>query len=157
MPDEYRTLRDHFDDHPFLIVDNATGDVRVATVSDAAERNRQLLDDGKPCLMMGLSAALVNFRRLLKSRGGTQRTFSLFELAVISGTAYSVLNSWHDEGIIASFLTKEHGKERRCTFANAFAAGLCGALRRYGVSLENIKKAADLVREIVAEKEQVTA
>jgi hypothetical protein len=110
---------------------------------------------------MGMPVPLKKFVMLCAKDGIQRSSFTTNQLAKIAGQEYTVIHSWFEARILIADGEDNKPRERRSSFSTAFAAGVCGALRRQGVSLAALKATADLIRAVgkpqIVVDERVTA
>jgi|GEM_PF-5163220 len=85
--------------------------------------------------------------RRLQALFRTQETFSLRQMALAAGIAYSRLETWERHSVFNAGARRGRGKRKCYSFADLFVAGVLGSLRRHGASVPAICKAGRLVRD----------
>jgi hypothetical protein len=148
MKDEIERLRAAFKAKPILCVDGQGGGERAVLVTSDVATAKYLLCAQRPVVALGMPVTLHKFQRLVANEGITSSSFTTHQLATIAGQDYAVIHSWFEAGILVPDGDNSTKKERRSSFSTAFACGVAGALRRQGLSLAALRRAADLIRII---------
>lgn len=139
MTSDKDQLRAKLQAMPFLAIDIATGDARLATGMEILP----LLGE-KTHLIAHLAKALANFELITN-----QTEFSLDELSRVTGASYAMLYSWMRQGIIEPSIVPRRGAGRGCgpvfSFRDAYTAATIAALRRQRVTLDVMKQISPLL------------
>ncbi|MBU4271352.1 MAG: hypothetical protein KKE86_15510 [Planctomycetes bacterium] len=139
---DYERIREKLRGKPFLIAD-ADGSVRLA---NEASTLRAMHERGEfpSALILNVGEALRRFARL---RGVEQEDhdFTLRDISLILGVSYLVAWQYVDKKIIEPSIRPFGGSgsgdvEGRFSWADAFAAGAIGTLRRYGFGSDVLRK-----------------
>lgn len=138
----YQSLKGEFRSKSYLVVEATSKHVDLSDEAGAMRVLRQSKNGlFQSVLVMNVARALENFARIVDV---DDRSFTLAELATIVGIPVGKLNLWLSDGVLVSTERegsgKGKGKERLFTWRDAFAAGVCGSLRRQGLSLEILCK-----------------
>lgn len=156
MAHHFELLKREFQSRPFLIADAALREVTLASRNEALARSNVLPGFFQSCVTMNLLQALENFSKL-KPIGKKDRTFTVAEIAKITGVVYTVADHWFDKGVLTADGEGSTKKERKTSWRTAFIAGMVGSLRRQGLDLETIGKAAQLIRSVGVSEAKATA
>ena len=141
---EYTQLKKRLRSTPFLVADGNMGEVRLVNEADSL---RLMSESGlfHSQVIMNAGRALENFTQLT---GRRDRSFSLRDIAAITGSPYHMVHRWLDEKVVVASIRPAggsgKGKEPLFSWADAFAAGICGSLRRQGVGLDVLRKVSQI-------------
>jgi len=140
---------------PILSVDTTTGIAILETIGEATARlGGHPADSYQPLLQMNVGAALLNFIAQTTQEGIEHSSFNTPQLTRIVGVGYVTIHVWFREKILVADGLCSTQRERRVSFTTAFAAGACGALRRYGVGIDAMRATANLIRRVGLPKQQ---
>lgn len=151
---DYESLKTRLKETPYLVADGATNEVKLVNERDAV---RLMSEAGlfHSHVIMEAGRALENFKMLT---GESKRQFALKEIATITGTPYSQVYGWLDENVIVPSIRPASGagKGRGPLFSwsDAFAAGICGSLRRQGVGLDVLRQVSPLFTKSTTKKKR---
>lgn len=141
---DYERLRALLRGKPYVIVDAATGRVRLGA---EASTLRAMNDGGEfpASFFLNAGEALERFARLW-GVGEDDRTFTLKNIGAIIGDITNV-GAWKygNQGIITPTIRGFGGSgrgdvEAQFSFADAFSAGIIGTMRRYGLRRPDVLK-----------------
>lgn len=142
---DYEKLKNRLQKTPFLTTD-ADSD-KCALIGSAAATRMKMDSEFAPFP----SIVLMNLAECLKAfsvRAGTaDRVFTTADLTKIAHQPYSTIRHWLDEGILVPSIRDADHKERLFSYADAFAAGVLGSLRRQGQWLPMMRKVSSLLAE----------
>jgi hypothetical protein len=135
---DYQRVTDLLTATPYLIVDAESGTAELAATPTFAQ--------GRPRVVMHWPHGAHEFAKIV---GTADREFILPEIGKIAGVAHHVVYHWMAEAGILKPSVREttgqgRGKEALFSWADAFVAGVLGALRRQGVGLETLGQVSKL-------------
>jgi hypothetical protein len=150
MRSHFQALNAAFKVTPYLVADAATGNVTLATRELAIlNASRPKGDFFQSCLVVDIGRALRNFAKLI---GRTDQTFDLHELTAIAGAPYTTIDSWINAGVLTCDGHRSTKRDRRVSWRTAFICGMVGNMRRQGLPINTIRRAADTIRAIGVEQ-----
>jgi len=144
---DFQSLQSRLKSKPYLVADGTAGEVSLVNQTRAF---RLMNESGvfTSLVIMDAYQALQNFAKLT---GEANREYTLKEIKTIAGVAYSQSFNWLMEGVIVPSIRGRSGSGRGnyvlFSWADAYAAGVIGNLRRQGVRLELLKKIQPLLAE----------
>lgn len=132
---------------PYLIIDCSS-----AQASLVAEETMLRSMGSTTHFVINAKAGYDNFRKLAKE----QTQFSLTDISKVAGVEYHAAHFWMREGIITPSIQEAGGSGRGrgpiFSFADAFAAGIIGSMRRQGIGLDVLKRVAPLFEKRISAK-----
>ena len=147
---DYKRLQLQLRDRPYLIADGASGRVWLA---NEASTLRAMLGGGEfpSAVILNAGEALKRFVRTT-GLGKDSCEFGLKDIVAIAGLSYMVMYQYIDKGVFAPSIRNFGGPGRgkgiaRFSYADAFCAGIIGALRRHGLRLDVLKNVQPLFTE----------
>lgn len=133
-------------DKPLLLVDSDERIVRLVSRDEVA----RIVAGAEP----GNLACLLDLQRCLASLANVIGTdncvLSMEQIGTITGLGYGIANHWVQQKILTASIRggdgAGKGKDRLFSWRDGFIAGVVGSLRRQRVSLDMLRKVADLLR-----------
>jgi hypothetical protein len=144
MNSTYQRLKRLLAVRGFLFVDADTETFRLIGREEAsqwARKDRHL----NPCVIVfPIHAGLPAF---VKAVGQEDRDFSLAEIAKLAGLEYSAADSWIRRHVIHVDRLDRHNRPKVFSYLGAFVCVVQGSMRRYGLSLPNVGKVGQCIRD----------
>lgn len=144
---QYQDLHAELTRTPLLHVD---ADRDIVRLIDRGEAVRIVAgaSGAELAYVMDLARCLASYSRIV---GTSDRIYTIDEVAAITGQGRPIVHHYDHAGIITPSVRPSEGsgrgKSRLYSYRDGFLAGVIGSLRRQRVSLDLLRRVADLLRQ----------